>query len=121
MARLLDGERAPDALQEFSSRNRGSSDRNVKYPAKPVSSSRLLRIEPGADLLSREHKYLLASTFGANPGSAITEAPKTANIANAAKDLTIEAANFSLDPAALGELLNNNPREKAFHPHNLYL
>jgi hypothetical protein len=62
----------------------------------------------------------LASTSGAKPGNAITDAPRSAKIPKAAKDLIILKLLtwFVSYPSTFGDQWNNNHNEKWFHMRN---
>jgi hypothetical protein len=64
-----------------------------------------------------------SACFGANPGKAMTEAPRSINVAKAESDLTIWAADFLIsNPSALGDRhYYNNQNENTFRQNNLLL
>jgi hypothetical protein len=62
----------------------------------------------------------LASTLGAKPGNAITDAPRSAKIPKAANDLIILKLLtwFVSYPSTFGDQCNNSHNEKWFHHRN---
>jgi hypothetical protein len=84
-----------------------------------------LEHSPAADLIASRSALAntgtsLASTLGAKPGMAITDAPRSAKIPKAANDLIILKLLtwFFSYPSTLGDQRNNNHSEKEFHMRN---
>jgi len=87
-----------------------------------------LEQSPAADVIARRSPLTnagtsLASTLGAKPGSAMTDAPSSAKIPKTANDLIIlkMLTWFVLYPSTLEDQWNNNHNEKWFQVRNRWL